>query len=161
MYPSRSPASSEPSGHEPAGDALPAPLAPGTLIGEAWVVERQLGAGGMGSVYRCHNRSTERLVMAIKLLDPAWKDANEARERFLREAEILSTLEHPNIVRVAKIDLDNDPPYLEMECVDGSNLEEDLTQNGACTSEVGHRRALDVARALQHLHRKRIYHRDL
>ena len=72
-------------------------LKAGDRIGD-WVVEEPLGEGGMGAVYRVHSALTERLQAALKILKTTSEP--EARARFIREAESLSTLSHPWIVRV-------------------------------------------------------------
>lgn len=134
---------------------------PGAIIGDVWEVERTLGKGGMGSVYRCHNKHAPRILAAIKLLDPAFQYHPEAKARFLREAEILYTVDHPNVVRVSNVHLDANPPYLEMEFVDGVSLEDELGQFGALPMEVALDRAKQLAAALRYLHRKNIFHRDV
>lgn len=149
--------------HETSEDLLPPedPFQPGTSIGPVWVVKERLGKGGMGSVYRCHNRHAPKIVAAIKLLDASFQHHPEARQRFLREAEILSTVEHPNVVKVANVNLDASPPFIEMDFVDGETLEDRLTARGA----MGPKQAVAVAGqlfdALRYLHLKRIFHRDV
>lgn len=134
---------------------------PGTFIGGVWEVEQTLGKGGMGSVYRCHNRYAPRILAAIKLLDPAFQYHPEAKARFLREAEILYTINHPNVVKVSNVLLDAAPPYIEMEFVDGLALEDELGQWGPLPPKVAVERARQLAHALRYLHRKGIYHRDV
>lgn len=137
------------------------PFREGAAIGPVWVVQKRLGRGGMGSVYRCHNRHAPRMVAAIKLLDPSFQFNPEARVRFLREAEILSTVDHPNVVRVASVNLDVSPPFLEMDFVEGESLEELLGRRGAFEPAQAVDFALQLADALRYLHLKRIYHRDV
>ncbi|MCB9673915.1 MAG: serine/threonine protein kinase [Alphaproteobacteria bacterium] len=136
-------------------------FAPGAVIGDVWEVEETLGKGGMGSVYRCHNRHATRILAAIKLLDPAFQYHPEAKARFLREAEILYTVDHPNVVKVSNVHLDAQPPYLEMEFVDGMALEDELGRRGAMAPAVAVDRARQLASALKYLHRKEIFHRDV
>jgi len=126
-----------------------------------WVVESQLGRGGMGSVYRCHNRHAPRIHAAIKLLDPALSFQGAARARFVREAEILFTLDHPHIVKVSSVNLDSMPPYLEMEFVEGISLEEELERRGPLPLSQALGLAAQLASAVHHLHRSGVYHRDI
>ncbi|HNH45963.1 MAG TPA: protein kinase, partial [Myxococcota bacterium] len=70
---------------------------------DIWVVEKALGAGGMGSVYRCHNRSAKRILAAVKVLDTGLKKHPSIRARFVREGELLFSLDHPHIVKVRNI----------------------------------------------------------
>ena len=95
---------------------------------DIWVVEHPLGQGGMGSVYRCHNRSAKRILAAIKTLDPRLNRVASAKARFVREAEILFALEHPNIVKVRNVRMDAELPYIEMEFVSGHSLEAQIRQ---------------------------------
>jgi len=141
--------------------ALPPEFAPGTVIGNVWTVEKKLGKGGMGSVFRCHNKHATRILAAIKLLDPAFMFHPEAKARFLREAEILYTVDHPNVVKVSNVHLDARPPYLEMEFVDGLSLEDELARKGQVPTDIAVDRAKQLGRALRYLHRKGIYHRDV
>jgi serine/threonine protein kinase len=134
-------------------------LQPGDTI-DIWVVESALGSGGMGSVYRCHNRAATRILAAIKVLDGGLKRYPEAEARFIREAEILFQLDHPNIVKVRNVRIDADPPYLEMEFVAGESLDERLRRGPVPYFEaVGLMR--QVAEALHYLHGKGIRHRDI
>ena len=66
-------------------------LDPGTPI-DVWCVEKRLGSGGMGAVYRCFNRSAPRIRAALKILDPTLAYDPEIRGRFIREAELLFQL---------------------------------------------------------------------
>src|SRR5688572_23941834 len=91
---------------------------------DGWVVDQRLGAGGMGSVYRCRNASTDRILAAVKVLEAPLAASPEAQARFAREAHILARLDHPNIVRVRNIRIDARPPYLEMEFIEGESLEQ-------------------------------------
>ncbi len=134
-------------------------LQPGDQI-DIWVVDKRLGTGGMGSVYRCHNRTAKRILAAIKVLESAVRTSAEAEARFVREAEILFQLDHPNIVKVRNIRMEANPPYLEMEFVGGTPLEDQL-QRGPLPVD----RVLDLmeqtANAVTYLHAKGIRHRDI
>lgn len=134
-------------------------LEPGDAV-DVWVVDRALGQGGMGSVYRCHNRNAPRILAAVKVLELPTRRQPETTARFVREAEILFGLDHPNIVKVRNIRTEHDPPYLEMEFVEGESLEDTL-QRGPIEGD----RAVDVirqcAKALQYLHRRGVRHRDI
>ena len=72
-------------------------LVAGDRIGE-WVVESQLGEGGMGAVFACHSGLSQRVRAAVKVLKP--HDLGAARERFVREVEVLASLKHPAVVQV-------------------------------------------------------------
>jgi predicted Ser/Thr protein kinase len=127
---------------------------------DIWVVEKALGAGGMGSVYRCHNRSAKRILAAIKVLDTSLKKHPSIRARFVREGELLFSLDHPHIVKVRNIRMDADPPYLEMEFVEGESLESRLERGAVPQAELL-TLATQLADALVYLHARGIRHRDL
>ena len=96
-------------------------LASGTRLGD-WVVERPLGAGGMGSVYRCHSVLAKDVVAAVKVLTTS--ALNDVEKRFVQELRTLSSLKHPNIVTVhggGRCD-DRDLLYIAMELVEGQDL---------------------------------------
>jgi serine/threonine-protein kinase len=134
-------------------------LQPGDQI-DIWAVENALGAGGMGSVYRCHNRSAPRILAAVKVLESSLRNVPGAEERFIREAEILFSLDHPNIVKVRNVRTDTDPPYLEMEFVEGSSLES-MLQKGALAFSDALAIMRQLADALAYLHELGVRHRDV
>lgn len=127
---------------------------------DIWVVEAALGQGGMGSVYRCHNRSARRILAAIKVLDGSLNRIPKVQARFIREAEILFALDHPHIVKVRNVRIELDPPYLEMEFVDGRSLEARL-EAGPIPLADAVMMLREMADALAYLHARNIRHRDL
>ena len=138
------------------GDRL---LQPGEAI-DIWVVEAALGSGGMGSVYRCHNRTATRIMAAIKVLEGGLHRHPEAQKRFVREAEILHALDHPNIVKVRNVRSESEPPYIEMEFVAGESLDERL-RRGPLPYPEAVQFMRQCADALAYLHDKAIRHRDI
>ena len=95
-------------------------LAPGTQLGK-YRLERVLGAGGMGVVWRAHDPDLERAV-ALKVLRGA--DAGPMlRARLLREARAMARLKHPNVLTVYEVGSDGDRDYIAMELVDGTTLD--------------------------------------
>jgi len=135
-------------------------LRAGTIIDDTWVIEASLGEGGMGSVYRAHNRHAPRIKSAIKMLSRELIQHAEANTRFVREAEILFGLDHPHIVKVRNVRLDHSPPYIEMEFIEGVSLHEMLE-----SPPIPLDRALlfteQLGSALRYLHRHKVYHRDI
>lgn len=130
---------------------------PGERIGR-WVVEHRLGVGGFGSVYRCHQHQAERIAAAIKVLELPGSKAD--RRRFLREAEILHGLDHPNVVRLLGVEADGDLPFLEMELVTGVSLDEKLRSGPLPVDDVL-RYASQLASALAFVHARGVRHRDI
>ncbi len=127
---------------------------------DIWVVEKALGAGGMGSVYRCHNRTATRILAAVKVLEAGLRNIPGAQERFIREAEILFQIDHPNIVKVRNVRTDADPPYLEMEFVEGQSLEHRL-HSGPIPLDQAIALVHQLVDAVRYLHEKGIRHRDI
>ncbi|MBT3217755.1 MAG: serine/threonine protein kinase [Proteobacteria bacterium] len=127
---------------------------------DIWVVEKALGSGGMGSVYRCHNHTANRILAAVKVLEGSLRTNQDAKARFIREAEIMYQLDHPNIVKVRNIRTETDPPYLEMEFVEGESFEDKMERGPIEFDE-----ALDLfeqmASAIAYLHSMDIRHRDI
>lgn len=139
--------------------SIPDPYVGRVLDGRYEIAER-LGEGGVGFVYRAKDAKLGRQV-AIKMLQQHAADLPEWRQRFEREAKVLSALDHPNIVTVTDSGIDNDLPYLVMELLQGKTLA-DLIDEGPLLPAP---RALDLARqllrGLAFAHGKGIVHRDL
>ena len=93
-------------------------------------LRRVVGRGGMGVVYEAWQNSMNRRV-ALKVLAPGSLRDARALARFVREAQLAGTLEHPNIVSVYGIGLESETPYYAMEYVAGSNLAETLREASA------------------------------
>lgn len=132
-------------------------LQAGSQIGR-WVVEVSLGAGGMGSVYRCHNADASRIKAAVKVL--AAHSVPDAEARFRREAEILCRLNHPNIVRVRDVSISTTPAFLVMELIAGQSLEARL-HDGPMSQRQAVAIAANMASAMAHAHAHGIFHRDI
>ena len=127
---------------------------------DVWVVTQRLGHGGMGSVYRCHNVDATRIEAAIKVLADSVTSSEEGRRRFVREAEILYRVQHPNVVAVRNIRMDAHPPFIEMEFVDGRALHEVIDEGPQSEADV-RSWMRQLAEALEHLHGLGIRHRDI
>src|SRR5437867_2866300 len=134
------------------------PLAPGTTLGP-YDVRELLGKGGMGEVYRAHDRRLDRDV-AVKVISDAIAHDSEARFRFEREAKAIAALSHPNIVSIFDFSKDHDHWYAVTELLDGETLRERLRRGPLPTSEV-----IEIAAAvtagLSAAHERGIIHRDL
>lgn len=95
-------------------------IAAGATLGD-FVIERQIGAGGMGLVYRARQISVNRAV-ALKVLPPHLRHSQSARTRFQREVEAAARLRHPNIVAVYTAGEDDYAVYFAMELIEGPPL---------------------------------------
>jgi formylglycine-generating enzyme required for sulfatase activity/dienelactone hydrolase len=133
-------------------------LAPGTQLGPYRIVG-VLGGGGMGEVYQATDTRLGRTV-AVKVLQGRLAESAAHRERFEREARLISQLNHPHICTLHDVGTDNGAHYLVMEHVDGVTLESRLRQ-GPLSNDETIIYATQIADALNAAHRRGIVHRDL
>jgi len=134
-------------------------LQAGTKLGSYEVVA-QIGAGGMGEVYRAHDTKLARDV-AIKVLPEAFAHDAERLSRFQREAKMLAALNHPNIATIHGLEQSGGTSYLVMELVPGETLQERVKREGHVPVEEALGIAKQIAEALEAAHEKGIIHRDL
>ena len=119
---------------------------------------RRLGMGGSGTVYLAE--SEEGRSYALKILH-ATANHSAADTRFRYEIEILSQLQHPNIVRVFNFGkVDDEFPYFVMEYVDGTQLNQFLTEQSVTTAEIVEM-FWQICKAIELTHSYQVLHRDL
>ncbi len=133
------------------------PLAPGRLLGP-YRIQAELGAGGAGVVYRAEDTRLHRTV-ALKVLRQALAGDPQSESRFTREAELASSLNHPNIVTVHEIGSEGATNYIVMEHVAGRTLAD--TIRSGLTIPKALALASQIASALAAAHENGITHRDL
>ncbi len=133
--------------------------APGTVL-DRYLIQEELGHGGMAVVYRARHTALHREV-ALKLLAPELTATADFVERFRREGRILAQLSHPNIVTVFDAGESQGCYYLAMELVRGPTLAQGLSHWGPMKPRQATAIALQIAEALDHAHRKGIIHRDI
>ena len=114
----------------------------------------------MGEVYQAHDTKLGRDV-AIKVLPEAFAHDADRLSRFRREAQLLASLNHPNIATIYGLEDSNGTSYLVMELVSGENLAERVKREGAVPVEESLTIAKQIAEALEAAHEKGIIHRDL
>src|SRR5262249_33479848 len=117
------------------------------------------GAGGMGEVYRARDTKLKREV-AIKVIPDEFSRDPERISRFQREAQVLASLNHPNIAAIYDLEELNGSRFLILEMVEGETLE-DRIQRGPIPVEEALKIALQIAEALEAAHEKNVIHRDL
>jgi len=105
-------------------------LAPNTLLGR-YEIRSQIGAGGMGEVYRARDPKINRDV-AVKVLPAAFSSDPERLRRFEQEAQAAGALNHPNILSIYDVDTHDGAPYVVSELLEGETLREGL--NGTALS---------------------------
>src|SRR5262245_40829250 len=118
-----------------------------------------LGKGGMGEVYRARDTKLRREV-AIKILPEEFSGDADRASRFQREAEVLASLNHPNIAAIYDLQEANDTRFLVLELVEGETLA-DRIRRGPILVEEALKNANSICEALEAAHEKGIIHRDL
>jgi serine/threonine protein kinase len=126
---------------------------------DGYRVERELGAGGMGTVYLAEDLRHRRKV-AIKVLRPEVA-ASMGAERFAREIHIAAALQHPNILSLIDSGAAGTLLYYVMPYVEGSTLRARLAREGELPIDEGLRLLREIAEALAYAHGRGIVHRDL
>ena len=133
-------------------------LKPGTLLGH-YEILNLIGVGGMGEVYRAHDNKLKRDV-ALKLLPEIFARDPDRVARFRREAQLLASLNHPNIASIYNAEEAGGTHFLVMELVPGETLRERIKPGPLPVEETLHI-CKQVAAALEHAHEKTVIHRDL
>src|SRR5712692_7153762 len=130
----------------------------GTKLGP-YEIQSTLGAGGMGEVYRARDTRLDRSV-AIKILPAVFSSDAERLQRFQQEARVLSSLNHPNLLAIFDVGMQDGLHYLVSELLEGESLRQRLT-----SGPLPIRKAMDygvqVANGLANAHEQGIVHRDL
>jgi hypothetical protein len=135
----------------------------GSQLG-AWIIDRELGRGGMGCVYQAHAVSSDGAgprLAAVKVLATELAAESGFLQRFQREIDILRKLDHPNIVRFYDSGQAGPHYYFAMEYVDGPGYQALLSDRGRLPWPEVLDLALQVAPALKHAHDRGVVHRDL
>jgi serine/threonine protein kinase len=126
-----------------------------------FMLERQLGAGGMGAVYLGRDLTLNRTV-AVKVLKPELVNDEKFLNTFLREAEITASLNHPNIVQVYAFGQHEGVYYMVVELISGGSLDDRIAERGQVTELEGIEIGIAVARGLEcALQRGNLIHRDI
>ena len=133
-------------------------LTPGTRFG-SYEITARIGQGGMGEVYRATDTVLKRQV-AIKVLADALTLDGEGLTRLRREAEVLASLNHPNIAAIHGLERADGPPAIVMELVEGPTLADRIAE-GAIPLDEALPIARQIADALDAAHQQGVIHRDL
>ena len=129
-------------------------------LGDRYVIERELGRGGMGTVYLARDVRLDRAV-ALKVLPPAFAMDGALRERFLRETRTSASFSHPNIVPVHAIEESDELVAFAMGYVEGESLAERVRRLGPLGVRDLVRLLQDIGYALAYAHGRGVVHRDL
>ncbi len=135
-------------------------MSPGTIVGGYRIV-RQLGAGGMGTVYLGKHPSLPRMD-AIKVLSGELSSNHEFRGRFEREANLAAGLDHPNIVSVYNRGEEHSQLWIAMQYVDGTDASAELARDRHSMTPLRALRIItEVGKGLDYAHRRGLLHRDV
>jgi serine/threonine protein kinase/TPR repeat protein len=126
---------------------------------DRYEIIRVLGEGGMGTVYLSRQKRLDRLV-AVKVVKPDAMSKEEA-ERLQREAVVLASLDHPNILGVHDVGIDNDVPFMVCEYVDGETLSQRIARKPSMNMDQAMRVISMILSGLKAAHHKGIIHRDI
>ena len=129
-------------------------------VGAHYLVEGEIGRGGMAVVYRALDLRLNRLV-AIKVLPPELAFNPDVRTRFLREAQTSAQLSHPNIVPIFSVDEIEGIVFFVMALVEGESLAMRLAREPRRSVDEVRRVLSEVADALDYAHRQGVIHRDI
>src|SRR5262249_22307239 len=142
-------------------DFLAATVRPGSLgrLGHYEVLE-VVGQGGMGIVLRAFDDKLHRVV-AIKVLLPALAASAAARQRFVREARATAAVNHDNVIDIHAVEDAGPVPYLVMQFIHGSTLQQKLDRSGPLPVKEILRIGLQTAAGLAAAHAQGIVHRDV
>jgi len=130
----------------------------GKTISHYKILEK-IGEGGMGVVYKAEDTKLKRTV-ALKFLPPELMRDNEAKERFIQEAQAAAALNHPNICTVYEIDEENEHTFIAMEYLLGQSLKDKIS-SGPIELEIVLDIAMHTAEGLKDAHENGIVHRDI
>ena len=135
--------------------SLPAPFGDYELL-------EVIARGGMGVVYTARQKSLNRIV-AVKMLLSGQFAQPQFVQRFRAEAEVVAQLQHPNIVAIHEVGEHDGQPYFSMDCVEGKNLAQMISDFGFRISDFRQcaRWLKTIAEAVHYAHQRGIIHRDL
>jgi serine/threonine protein kinase len=140
-----------------------ASLEVGDVVGSRYVVEEQVGQGGMAVVYAARHRVTGKRC-ALKVIHPDLALRDGVIERFLAEAQLAGRIgSHPNVVEIydAEIDRDRDVPFIAMELLQGKTLAEVIEEYDPLPPRLALDVLQQIADALDAAHASGVVHRDL
>lgn len=135
-------------------------VVPEAVLAGRYKVVRTIGSGAMGRVYLVQDIQNDNVERALKILHPDLLRDNLATERFLREAKVMQTVKHPNVVRTLEVAQHRQQLFYTMEFVPGRSLEDVMAAEGF-SYDRAIQLILEVASGLEAVHAAHVIHRDL
>jgi eukaryotic-like serine/threonine-protein kinase len=132
----------------------------GTKLSGRYLIEDEIGSGGMSTVYCAFDETLERQV-ALKVMHSDISSDTAALERFRREARTVAQLSHPHVVMVIDAGEDQGHPYIVFEHVRGETLKERIRREGPLPIAEAVAYAIEIGRALGAAHERGLVHRDV
>ena len=131
------------------------------LLAGRYQVVRQLGTGGMGSVWLAEDRQLDNKLFAVKMLPSVLVSNRRAYRQLKDEAILAMKLVHPNIVQIRAFEENNGNPFLVMDYIEGQTLDDYLAEKGKLTEDETVRILKPIAAALDYAHGEGVVHRDV
>ena len=135
-------------------------LTQGAVIGARYEILSPLGRGGMGMVYKAHDRMLDETV-AIKVLRSEFVNTVEMGQRFRHEIKLARKVSHRNVCRIHEYGEDGGLRFISMEYLEGTDLKQEMRRQGGLLADQAFDIAIQVAEGLQAIHDVGIIHRDL
>jgi serine/threonine-protein kinase len=132
----------------------------GSVIADRYEILEQLGRGGMGLVYKAHDRQLDEMVV-LKLLRSDLARAEGMAKRFRSEIKLARRVRHPNVCAIHEFGQDGDFCFITMELVEGVDLKREIRATGALPAGDAFHISVQLAAGLQAIHDGGIVHRDL
>ena len=136
------------------------PLQPGEVLGDRYEILKLLGEGGMGAVYKAHDRELERTV-ALKVIRPELARNAQVLHRFKQELILARQVTHRNIIRIFDLGSASGTRFITMEYIEGQDLSNVLAARGKLPAAEAAGIMAQVARGLEAAHSEGVVHRDL
>ncbi|MDX1980299.1 MAG: protein kinase [Bryobacteraceae bacterium] len=145
------------------GRLMPAPVTGGRLLNGRFRIVRELGSGGMGSVYEAEDSALGGTRVALKMILDVWRNQPAVMDRFKQELQILRSINHQNVCRVYDFfpGSGGEPAFFTMELLEGETLAERLKRTGAAGVDQSWPIICQIVEGLRAAHAAGVIHRDL
>lgn len=138
----------------------PLAFSPGEKFGSRYQIIEEIGAGGMGKVFKARDLELN-IVVALKMIKPELSSDPDIISRFKRELLLAREILHENVIRIHDLGEIDNIRYISMNYIKGNSLKEIIQSTGKLTIEKSIDTARQICSALQAAHQKEIVHRDL